>query len=103
MLAVALQMTAGSPMPATPPVDQSLDGRTRRAQRTRAAIVDACIGLVEDGDLRPTAPRIAERAGVSVRSVFQHFVDLESLFAAVADRWVERLAVLVVPVDPELP
>jgi TetR/AcrR family transcriptional regulator, regulator of autoinduction and epiphytic fitness len=80
-----------------------LDGRTRRSLRTRESIVDATIALVEDGDLRPTAPRVAERAGVSVRSVFQHFDDLESLHAAVALRLVERVAVLVVPVDPSLP
>ena len=82
--------------------DTPRDGRTLRARRTRAGIVDACIALVEEGDLRPTAPRIAERAGVSVRSVFQHFDDLESLFAAVADRLVERVAVLLVPIDTGL-
>jgi AcrR family transcriptional regulator len=79
------------------------DGRTLRALRTREAIVDATIGLLEDGDLRPTAPRVAERAGVSVRSVFQHFDDLETLHAAVAERLVDRVAVLVVPVPPDLP
>jgi TetR/AcrR family transcriptional regulator, regulator of autoinduction and epiphytic fitness len=80
-----------------------VDGRTRRSLRTHEAIVDATIGLVEDGDLRPTAPRIAERAGVSVRSVFQHFDDLESLHAAVARRLVERVAVLVVPIECAMP
>jgi len=79
------------------------DGRTLRSLRTREAIVDATIGLLELGDLRPTAPRVAEQAGVSVRSVFQHFDDLETLHAAVAERLVERVAVLVVPVDPALP
>lgn len=79
------------------------DGRTLRSLRTREAIVDATIGLLEDGDLRPTAPRVAGRANVSVRSVFQHFDDLERLHAAVAERLVERVAVLVLPVAPELP
>ncbi len=79
------------------------DGRTLRSLRTREAIVDATIGLLEDGDLRPTAPRVAERAGVSVRSVFQHFADLETLHASVAERLVERVAVLVLPVEPDLP
>ena len=79
------------------------DGRTLRSLRTREAIVDATIGLLEDGDLRPTAPRVATRAKVSVRSVFQHFDDLESLHASVAERLVERVAVLVLPVEPELP
>lgn len=78
----------------------AIDGRTARAVRTREAIVDACIALVDEGDLRPTAPRIAERAGVSVRSVFQHFDDLEGLYAAVADRLIERLRHIQVEVDP---
>ena len=81
----------------------SVDGRTARALRTREAIVDACISLVEEGVLKPTAPRIAERAGVSVRSVFQHFDDLESLFAMVAERAVGQIATLFEPIDPELP
>ncbi len=86
-----------------PAVTEPTDGRTLRSLRTRDAIVDATIGLVEEGDLRPTAPRVAERAGVSVRSVFQHFDDLETLHAAVAERLVERVAQLVVPIDPALP
>lgn len=86
-----------------PPGNQPLDGRTARAVRTRDALVDATIELVEEGDLRPTAPRIAERAGVSVRSVFQHFDDLETLFSAMGDRMVERLSELVRPIDPEGP
>ena len=79
------------------------DGRTLRSLRTREAIVDATIGLLEEGDLRPTAPRVAERAKVSVRSVFQHFDDLETLHASVAERLVDRVAVLVLPVAPDLP
>src|SRR3546814_11885257 len=71
--------------------------------RTREAIVDATISLIDEGDLRPTAPRVAERAGVSVRSVFQHFDDLESQHAAVEERLVERVSVPVVPTDPSGP
>lgn len=78
---------------------EPLDGRTARAVRTRVGLVDATIALVEEGDLRPTAPRIAEQAGVSVRSVFQHFDDLETLFSAVGARVVERLAALIAPID----
>ncbi|MEY2437497.1 MAG: hypothetical protein QOF97_2333 [Acidimicrobiaceae bacterium] len=81
----------------------TVDGRTARALRTREAIVDACCALVDEGDLRPTAPRIAERAKVSVRSVFQHFDDLEGLYAAVADAMMERLSHLLMTVDPGLP
>lgn len=81
----------------------TLDGRNLRAQRTRMAIVDATIDLVAGGDLEPTAPRVAERAGVSVRSVFQHFDDLQGLFAAVGDRVLERLGALALDIDPALP
>jgi AcrR family transcriptional regulator len=80
-----------------------VDGRTARAVRTRKSIVDACIALVEAGVLRPTAPQIAEGAGVSVRSVFQHFDDLETLFAMVAERVIDRLGQLLVPIDASLP
>ncbi len=80
-----------------------MDGRTARALRTRDAIVDACISLIDEGDLKPTVPRIADRAAVSVRSVFQHFEDIDGLFAAVGDRVVERLAAFVLHVDPATP
>lgn len=83
--------------------DAHIDGRTLRSLRTREAIVDATIGLLADGDLRPTAPRVADRAGVSVRSVFQHFDELERLHAAVAERLVDRAALLLVPVPADLP
>jgi AcrR family transcriptional regulator len=84
------------------PLD-AIDGRTARALRTREAIVDASIALVDEGDLRPTAPRIAERAKVSVRSVFQHFDDLEGLYGAVGDRLVDRLSHVRLTIDCEMP
>jgi AcrR family transcriptional regulator len=65
---------------------QTEDGRTLRGRRTREAVVEAVIVLLNEGDVRPTAARVAERAGVSLRSVFQHFTDLEDLFATVAER-----------------
>lgn len=80
-----------------------VDGRAARALRTHAAIVDACVSLVEEGELRPTAPRIADRAGVSVRSVFQHFDDLPSLHLAVSRRVGERVAVRHHPIDLGVP
>src|SRR5207249_1361982 len=64
---------------------------------------DACLALVDEGDLRPSAVRISERAGVSVRSVFQHFDDMEALFTATSDRLGERIAPLQMTVDPDMP
>lgn len=91
------------PDPGPGPTAEPVDGRTARAVRTRQAIVDACIALVEQGELRPTAPRIAGVAGVSVRSVFQHFDDLDTLFLAVGHRMVERIRALVLPIDNTRP
>ena len=91
-------------MSTAPELDDStappVDGRTARAVRTRERIVDACIALIQEGDVRPTAPRIAERAEVSVRSIFQHFDDLETLFRAVGDRVTEHVVDLIAPIDP---
>jgi len=81
----------------------TLDGRLARGARARVAIVEALLALIERGDLRPSAARIAERAGVSLRSVFQHFNDVESLFAAAAERQAERLASLAGSVDDKGP
>src|SRR5436853_152415 len=53
-----------------------------RGQRTRQVIVDALLALVADCDLRPTVPRVAERAQLSLRSVFHHFNEVEVLLVA---------------------
>src|SRR3954469_13376093 len=58
-----------------PPVD----GRRARAERNREAVVEAILDLLRDGVDSPGVNEIAERSGVSVRSVFRHFDDLESL------------------------
>ncbi len=57
------------------------DGRRLRSERSRQAIVDAMIALMEEGNLVPTAQQVSDRAEVGIRSVFRHFSDMESLFA----------------------
>ena len=70
----------------------SADGRLTRAARTRTAVVDALLTLNERGQLRPTARDIAAEAGVSLRSVYVHFDDLEALFVESSRRHTELLA-----------
>lgn len=60
--------------------EQAPDGRRQRSERSRRAIVDAVLALVDEGVLIPTAQQVSERAGVGIRSVFRHFSDMESLF-----------------------
>ncbi|HSR57581.1 MAG TPA: TetR family transcriptional regulator [Candidatus Binataceae bacterium] len=82
---------------------EKIDGRRARGERARAAVVDAILDLLQEGDLRPTAERIAARAGVSLRLVFHHFADIESLYAAAADRQTERLTALFKPISADGP
>jgi TetR/AcrR family transcriptional regulator of autoinduction and epiphytic fitness len=76
-----------------------VDGRTLRGERTRTAIVEALIGLLHEGEERPTAKQIAQRAGVSVRSIFQHFDDLEGLYADLVKVQAARVEPLVEAID----
>lgn len=77
---MAVAAGRGARRPETP------DGRVRRGERNRAAILEAVFQLVGEGDLRPTAEAVAERAGVGTRTVFRHFADMERLHAEVSER-----------------
>jgi len=61
------------------------DGRNRRAAETRRKIIEAAKAMIEETSEAPTVVGVAKRADVSVRSVFQHFGDVESLFVTVVD------------------
>lgn len=80
-----------------------IDGRVLRAARTRERIITATIDLIRGGESTPRVIDIARTAGVSTRSIFQHFDDTEALFAAVAQQVVEQLMPLAKPIDPALP
>jgi TetR/AcrR family transcriptional regulator, regulator of autoinduction and epiphytic fitness len=71
--------------------ETAADGRVIRGERNREAIVDALLALVAEGDPSPSSRAIAARAGVSLRTVFQHFDDIETLYGAVAQRQIERV------------
>ncbi len=60
--------------------DTPTDGRVRRGIRTHSKIVESLLDLVSEGVEAPTAHQIATAAGVSVRTIFQHFSDLEALY-----------------------
>lgn len=77
--------------------------RSPRAERARASIAEALLSLIGEGDLQPTANRIAERAGISLRLIYHHFGDLESLYQEASRVQFERLIARYVPVPPDLP
>jgi AcrR family transcriptional regulator len=78
-----------------PEAAEALDGRQSRTVRSRLSICDACLDLVQEGVLQPSADQIAERAGVSRRSVFNHFADLAELYDAVVEVGMARCAPLL--------
>jgi TetR/AcrR family transcriptional regulator, regulator of autoinduction and epiphytic fitness len=80
-----------------------VDGRTQRGERNREAIIDALIACYNDGSLRPSVQEVADRAGVSPRSVHNHFVDVEALRAEVAQRQWVRCTRFAVALDRTLP
>ena len=63
-----------------------VDGRRLRSERSRQALIDATLALMEEGNLIPTAQQISDRAGVGIRSFFRHFEDMETLFTSIDDR-----------------
>lgn len=63
--------------------EKEVDGRRARSERSKQAIIDASMALMEEGNLIPTAQQISDRAGVGIRSFFRHFEDMETLFATI--------------------
>ena len=57
-----------------------------RVGRTREAIIASALALAETGEVAPIVRDIAKMAGVSARTVFQHFADTAELYVAVLDR-----------------
>jgi AcrR family transcriptional regulator len=71
--------------------------------RTREAIIEAVLAFNQEGQLRASAERIVERAGVSLRTLWTNFKDLEGLYAAVDVVLVARQAERHKPIAPDGP
>jgi TetR/AcrR family transcriptional regulator, regulator of autoinduction and epiphytic fitness len=85
--------------------DTRADGRNLRRDRNRDTVVTALLALYREGNLGPSASDIADRAGISARSVFRYFDDAEAMVRAAIARQQEHLAPLYaldVPADAPL-
>jgi AcrR family transcriptional regulator len=71
------------------------DGRSLRRARNTDAVVDAMLDLLREGGARPGAQEIADRAGVSLRTVFRHFQDLDALLAVAVQRQLDHVGPLL--------
>lgn len=75
-----------TPFPGPQANEDSSDGRRQRSERSRTQIVEALFALIREGDMNPSAARVAERAAVGQRTVFRLFEDMDSLFGEMAEQ-----------------
>ena len=80
----SLQQTAPSNASEAP-------ARGDRVARTREAIVGSTLSLALEGEVAPIVRDIAKLAGVSARTVFQHFADTAELYVAVLGRVITKM------------
>jgi len=72
-----------------------VDGRRERSRSSHRRIVEAMMELIVGGDLAPSAARVAEEAGIGLRTVFRHFDDMDSLYAEITATVTERVMPIV--------
>ena len=70
------------------------DGRHARRERNRLSVVDAMLRLYAAGNLDPSSDEIAERAGLSPRSLFRYFDDIDDLVRVAVARQHDRVVPL---------
>lgn len=74
------------------PTDPTLtDGRRQRSRSSRQRIIDAMMNLMASGEMNPSAARVAEEAGVGLRTVFRHFDDMDAIYAEISAILAEQL------------
>ena len=78
---------------------QGKDGRIARRLGNRARIMDALFALIQSGTYHPTLKQIAAKAGVTPRTLLNHFPDAASLLLAAAEHG-RRLAEASLPALP---
>jgi AcrR family transcriptional regulator len=77
--------------------------RRTSGKTTKSQIARALLDLINEGHLQPNHQAIAERAGVSRRTVFVHFDDKEELYAEVIRQQVPRVERLIQPIARTAP
>jgi AcrR family transcriptional regulator len=75
------------------------DGRRARSERSKAAVVDAMLGFARDGVYEPTSIEIAERAGITQRTLFRHFGTIDDIFVALVERQTDFVTPFLLPMD----
>jgi AcrR family transcriptional regulator len=81
----------------------SEDGRVARRLDNRVRILNALFLLIRSGNSHPTLKQIADNAGVTSRTLLNHFPDMGSLVLAAATRFrgLARNQLPAIPEDPD--
>lgn len=80
-----------------------VDGRRERGRSSHKRIVEAMMELIVAGDLSPSAARVAEEAGIGLRTVFRHFDEMDALYSEITGMITERVMPIVMAPYPDQP
>jgi AcrR family transcriptional regulator len=82
---------------------QKQDGRHQRVERGKAAVMEALMGLFAEGKFAPTIAEVAERAGVSERTLFRYFSSFNELVAEAVSHIYPRVEPYFFATPPHAP
>ena len=68
------------------------DGRVLRTQRSREAIINSAYQFMEVEGVIPTAQVVANNAGVTIRTLFRHFPEMDLLYRELHKRTFDHYA-----------
>jgi AcrR family transcriptional regulator len=73
-------------MTSTEDVDEETDGRRARRERNVALAVQTARTMFTEENLVPTIEQVAKRSGLSLRSMYRYFADIDELLRAAIDQ-----------------
>jgi len=76
----------------SPAPHETVDGRRAGRERNRNAVADALLDLYQEGIISPGAQDVADRSGVSRRSLFRYFDDMDELCRVAIERHSARVS-----------
>jgi AcrR family transcriptional regulator len=107
---VSSASSVGDPDIGKPAVDRASrrpvvkhDGRHARRERGRLAAIDATFELILEGQIPPSAEQVAERANISLSSLFRYFDGLADMQLQALDRFADRYISLLADPSPDAP
>lgn len=77
------------------------DGRRRRRQQSRAAILQALAEAIAEPDFQPSPEWLAARSGYSISTIFRHFGNRDGLAVEIQGLVRQRIDMLLAPVPYE--